>query len=480
MPKQAKKAKTAGPAVISDGMFYKYLTCPHWLYFDRYGDPAKKLPRTRFADLLLEMGLLDEERVLQHLEHAEAKGTTHKTRFADTLKLMRAGVERIHRGVLLVEGFVGEPDLLEKRADGSSDFGPYYYVPVEIKGTERLTDAQRCQLSLFADLLKEIQGTKPDQGYVMNATGVRLECDLGEFEDQYLRLLGEIRAVLDGNMPEPHLTSGCKQSPWFDECVRLAEKDNDVALLYNVKKKILNAMRESGLRTLEDVRGLKPEDFSAASRYLTEELLERVSLQAEALLSGKHFVRVPFDLPESACEIYFDIEGDPLRQVEYLFGFLIRDEAGERYVKMLAERPEQEGRMWHDFLDWLEKLPSGYVVYHYGNYEQTRLDILERRYGGTAALQKFRVAMIDLNEIIKHSVVLPLYFYGLKEIGGYIGFERSKKISGGGESVAFYEDWLTKGDRKKLDAVIGYNEDDVRETHALKDWLHLEKGEHAK
>ena len=480
MAKPANKPQSPKPPVISGGMFYKYLACPHWLYFDHFGDPKKKLPRNRFADMLLEMGLLHEEEALKGLAHVEVNGATLKARFAATLKLMRAGADRIHHGVLLAEGMAGEPDLLEKRTDGSSDLGSYYYVPVEIKSTERLTDAHRCQLSLYADLLKEIQGTRPDQGYVLNGMGLRLEFEISEFEDQYLRLLSEIQAILNGTRPEPHLTSGCKQSPWFQECIKLAEKENDVALLYNVKRKILNIMRESGLRHLEDARGLKPEDFANSSRYLTPELLERVALQAEAILTRRHFIREPFILPESPCEIFFDIEGDPLRQVEYLFGFLIRDAAGERYEKMLAERPEKEGHMWHEFLNWLEKLPAEYVVYHYGNYEQTRLDMLERRHGGTPALEKFRIAMFDLNETVKHSVVLPLYFYGLKDIGTYIGCERSKKISGGGESVAFYEDWLEKGDRQKLDAVIGYNQDDVIATRALKDWLNLEMKEHAK
>ncbi|MEK9152181.1 MAG: ribonuclease H-like domain-containing protein, partial [Patescibacteria group bacterium] len=64
-----------------------------------------------------------------------------------------------------------------------------------------------------------------------------------------------------------------------------------------------------------------------------------------------------------------------------------------------------------------------------------------------------------------------LYFYGIKDIGGYIGFKRSKKISGGGESVAYYEEWLDTHDRRKLEAIMTYNEDDVVATRFLKDWL---------
>ena len=79
--------------------------------------------------------------------------------------------------------------------------------------------------------------------------------------------------------------------------------------------------------------------------------------------------------------------------------------------------------------------------------------------------------MVDLNEVVKDCIVFPLYFYGIKDIGKYIGFERDGKITGGGESVAFYEEWLSKGNRKRLNDILIYNEEDVVATRYLKDWL---------
>ncbi len=457
---------------ITGGLFYQYLACPHWPYFDLYGDPAKKRRGNRFSELLLEMGVLQEGKFLAALgpvTEVTAKGP--KARTDATLKLMREGADLIHGGRIEAGDLAGEPSLLEKRTDGSSDFGAYYYMPIQIKSAERLTDAHRCQLSLYGEILAEVQGTAPDEACIWNGSGARLCFALHEFEEDFHRLLDEIRAVLQGRMPPPQLTSGCKQSPWFGECKALAEAADDIALLYNVKKKSLQALRDRGIRTLADVRAMKPEDLPGGSKYLTDDLLDRIKLQAESLHDRKHFVRRPFALPQAETEIFFDIEGDPLRQVEYLFGFLVRDRNGERYEYQLAERPEDERHLWREFLDWIARLDGDYVVYHYGTYETARLDLLAARYGGSPALDAFRAAMVDLNETVKESLVFPLYFYGLKDIGGYIGFERSKQISGGGESVAFYEDWLAKGDRRKLDAVLDYNRDDVVATRCLKDWL---------
>jgi len=463
------------PPVITGSMFFKYATCPHWVYFDRYGDPKKKQKQSRFAEMLIELGLLHEERVIAGRDYVEVKGRGNAARFNKTLELMKSGAALIYHGLLLADGLAGEPDLLERRDDRPSVFGAYHYVAIDIKSADRLLDAHKYQLSFYGDLLEKTQGIRPAQGYILNGSGLLLGFELADFFGLYEESLTELRDALSGRRPPPHLSSGCKQSPWFHECVALAEATGDVALLYNVKERTLAVLREQGVRTVRDAAAMDVEALLAAAPQLSRKTLERLVLQARALLEKRHFIRKPIRLPAAAAEYHFDIEGDPLRQVEYLFGFLVRSGEQEKYEYFLAEKPEDEEKMWWRFLDWAALLPENFVVYHYGTYEQSRLTMLENRYGRTPDLDRFRAAMVDLNEIVKEAVIFPLYFYGIKNIGEYIGFERSKKIAGGGESVAYYEDWLEKGDRKKLEAVIKYNEDDVIATRCLKDWLGRER-----
>jgi len=472
-----KKTKTKALPVVTGSMFFKYASCPHWIYFDSFGDPRKKQRRSKFAEMLIELGLLHEERVIEGREYVEVKGRGNAARFKKTLDLMKQGTDLIYHGLLQAKGMVGEPDLLEKRTDRNSVFGRYHYVAIDIKSAERLLDAHKYQLSFYGDLLEKVQGVRPSQGYILNGSGLLMGFGLEDFRGQYEEALAEIGESLAGHRPPAHLSSGCKQSPWFQECVALAEESGDIALLYNVKEKILAVLRENGVRTVRDAAAMDVDELLASAPQLPRKTLERLVFQARSLLETRHFVRKPIRLPEAPVEYHFDIEGDPLRQVEYLFGFLIRD-GGERYEYFLAEKPEDEEKMWWKFLDWTATLPPDFVVYHYGAYEKSRLTMLENRYGRTPDLERFRAAMVDLNEVVKEAIIFPLYFYGIKNIGGYIGFERSRQIAGGGESVAFYEDWLAKGDRRKLEAVIRYNEDDVVATRHLKDWLVRERDEH--
>ncbi|HTM68325.1 MAG TPA: TM0106 family RecB-like putative nuclease [Candidatus Binatia bacterium] len=459
------------PQRITGSMFYKYDACPHWLYFDAHGDPKKMTKRTAFAEMLLEGGRLHEKDLIAGMAFEEVKARGLEARAKATLKLMREGVERIYHGVLMDDEFVGEPDLLERSDHAGSAFGPYHYVAVDIKSAERLSDSHKYQLACYGELLERAQGVRPVDGFILNASGVRVGFPLAEFMQQFREAVEEVRKCLAGDPPPPHVSSGCKQSPWFKECVAFAEERDDIALLYNVKKKVVRALREHGVRTVHDAAKLEIDELHGKDPSFKRALLERIKLQATALIEHKDFVRRRFELPAAPLELFFDIEGDPLEEVEYLFGFLVRRGDLEHYEYQLAERPEQEGEMWAKFLEWIDALEDDYVVYHYGSYEMTRLGMLERRHGGSAELDRFRDRMVDLNEIVKDSLVFPLYFYSIKDIGNYIDYKRSDTIKGGGESVAFYEEWLKSGDRKKLDDIIEYNKDDVLATRWLKDWL---------
>ena len=79
--------------------------------------------------------------------------------------------------------------------------------------------------------------------------------------------------------------------------------------------------------------------------------------------------------------------------------------------------------------------------------------------------------MIDLNRILQKSVIFPLYFLSLKDVCRYLGFNWRAEDASGANSVLWFQNWLESGDRKVLQKIIDYNEDDVRATLFLKDWL---------
>ena len=130
--------------------------------------------------------------------------------------------------------------------------------------------------------------------------------------------------------------------------------------------------------------------------------------------------------------------------------------------------------MWKQFLEWLELLEGKeYLVYHYANYEKAHIKTLAERHGSSEAFVTFQQNLIDLFEIVKKSVIFPLYFYSIKDLATskFIDYKWRHAKAGGAQSIFWYEEWMESGNRKVLQDVIDYNEDDVRATERLYDWL---------
>ncbi|HEU0050443.1 MAG TPA: hypothetical protein VFQ60_00100, partial [Patescibacteria group bacterium] len=101
--------------------FYKYLQCPHWPYWDRFGDPKDRRALTPSEERRLTGGLEHEVRVVSELVSSweEVTVLSPEKGFEQTLALMRKGAPLIYHGWLKDGDWVGRPDLLE-RAEGES------------------------------------------------------------------------------------------------------------------------------------------------------------------------------------------------------------------------------------------------------------------------------------------------------------------------------------------------------------------------
>jgi len=193
----------------------------------------------------------------------------------------------------------------------------------------------------------------------------------------------------------------------------------------------------------------------------------------------------PKEISDHQLKLYFDIEGNPLLDIDYLFGIWVSGDPNRLYapkinvrfyeeeegyfVYFLAEHPNEEGSMWKAFLEWVAVLPDEYSVFHYANYEKTHPRKLSGRYCGSEALEAFQNHLIDLQKVVEQSAIFPLYFYSIKDLAKsrFINFKWRHQKAGGGQSVFWYDQWLATGDRTILEDIVNYNEDDVRATEAL-------------
>lgn len=110
-------------------------------------------------------------------------------------------------------------------------------------------------------------------------------------------------------------------------------------------------------------------------------------LQAKSLIETKVMQIADLNnLPDTPLKLHYNIQGNPLLDVDYLFGFWLSGDPkrqpappqsagfydGEEgyFFYFLAGSSEDEKTMWNTFIGWIACLPEQYTVYHYANYEK--------------------------------------------------------------------------------------------------------------
>ncbi len=467
--KKNKKMNLSASPRITGETFFKYATCPSWVYWDVHGNPEEKAELSDFQKKIMEEGLLHEKEVIAEKDFVEVEIGDLDEAAAHTLELMKKG-KNIYHGVLMDGNWVGIPDYLEA-VKGDSRLGSHFYLPYDIKSSKKLEDVHRFQLTFYALLLEKIQGVKPRTGHVINADKEVLSFEIEEFLEKFHLSLQDVERIMAGEKPLPFLTGSCKQSPWFSSCEKEAIACDDVSLIYKMTKKEWKKLKDAGVHTVADLVKADIRELKRKTTGISIGRLEVIKRQADSLQSKRPIVVEKPILPKSKVEFFFDIEGDPLRHLEYLFGVLVVEDGKANYLPFVADRPEDEEKAWHAFTEFIDKSGNA-PIYHYGAYEKQVINRLAERYGiSSDARAKLEKNMFDLMKICGKSIIFPIYFYSLKDIAKNLGFAWRNKKASGMQSIIWYDQWVSKGDKSALKDVIEYNEDDVRATLHLKKWL---------
>jgi uncharacterized protein len=388
---------------------------------------------------------------------------------------MRRGVATIYQGVLIDGELIGVPDLL-LRVEGPSQLGAYHYRAVDIKAAKDTKPAYELQVMFYGRLLAAVQGI-PGQGALLlrddsaDAPYPFHEVIVEPDDEQFSAALDMLIELAAGREPQPFISSACSDCPWREVCLPIAETSHDVSLVTGLARTVWEQLHAIGLGTLEAAAGAEVADLIPMYR-VGEKTAQHIIRQAAALTEDRPVAIAPPGLPPpSAGEVFFDVESyaHATGTDYYLMGVLIREGEGYRFAYDLAEHPADEGAMWDAFLARISQYAG--PVYHYGVYEATTIRTLMTRYGEDPRAEALLERLIDLQKVLRKSVTLPVRGYSLKQVARWMGFTWRGVTQSAGDSVIDYDNWLQTGDRAYLDAILIYNEDDIRATVTVRDWL---------
>jgi len=135
--------------------FYKFFQCPHWIWYDVYGDQTKKGKIPPLIEMIHQNGLKHEKEMIKSRKFEEIKPELFRDldeAFLATMELMKQG-KNIYHGVLMEGDWVGIPDLLEAR-EGKSNLGDHYYVVYDVKSGRDIRDEYKFQLVFYSLILE--------------------------------------------------------------------------------------------------------------------------------------------------------------------------------------------------------------------------------------------------------------------------------------------------------------------------------------
>jgi uncharacterized protein len=494
-----------------------HLACHHLSVLDlSVAKGARKAPDWKSPDLevIRQLGLEHERAYLRYVGSLGFKVSdlreivSEAQAVAQTIALMNQGVDVISQGALGKGRWFGRPDVLRKTIQ-ASDLGQWSYevydckLALETKGTTVL------QLSLYSELVADVQGRAPDWMYVVTPTeDFQPEpYRFAEFAAYYRYIKARFETLCNAapgtvrTYPEP--TPHCPICRWFAECDKKRRDDDHLSLVAGITRLQRKQLRAWDTDTTRKLAVL-PIPLTKRPEYGVPEGYVRVREQARVQVAGIdqqkpiHELLAPdaerglARLPEpSPGDIFFDLEGDPFVSSggrEYLFGFLAGDGQELIYSPQWALNPTDEKQVFESFVDQVMarwKADPKMHVYHFGSYEPSALKRLMGRYATREEEidQMLRAGLlVDLHAIYKQSVRASVEEYSLKKAEVLHGFERTTPLEESRRAMRFVEHALELGQVPMIpepvrNTIEGYNADDCLSTRSLREWLEAKRTE---
>lgn len=484
-----------------------FLECEHLTALDLQNlvTPLQKTQDDEQAKLIQDKGFAHEAEYVTKLREKHAsfidiaavekdQGARHNA----TLQAMRDGTEIIYQATFLADPFLGYADFL-RRVETPSLLGSYSYEVLDTKLARSAKGKFIIQLAYYSDLLSGIQGTPPQLMHVVLGDKRDVAFRVTDFAHYYARLkarfLDRVTST-QASQTYPSPCDHCDLCHWRELCAARWQADDHLCQVANILKVHIRRLEAAGIGTLAKLANLKPtKKIPKIPVPILARLRHQASLQLRAGQTGKGIVELiepdPLAAPETgphgfarmpapnSADLFFDMEGDPLEEggLEYLFGLYFFEAGKPQFKPFWAHSRAQERIAFENLMDFVtEHLAThpGAHIYHYAAYEITALKKLMGLHGTREnevdnLLREHK--MVDLYQVVREAIRVSEPAYSIKNIEHFYLQARAGNVTNAGASIVYYEKWKQTQDSALLQSIADYNEDDVRSTFELQQWL---------
>lgn len=476
-----------------------FLECEHLTSLDLQNlqTPLPRAEVDESTQLIQQKGYEHEGAYVQHLRDqglnvvdiAEGNDSL-EAKVAATLDAMRAGVDVIFQATLLQGELAGYADFLIK-VPRPSALGDYSYEVSDTKLSRKAKAKFLVQLSFYSKLLTVAQGVAPLYMHVILGDRSQKTYRCADYAHYFEALLQRFLARMDaqGKTTYPEPCNHCDLCGWIDICKQRWLADDHLNQVANIARGQIIKLRAAGVDTMAKLGELAKGTLIPKIQAGTlEKLRHQAFLQDKARRIGEPIVELlPVEanrgllrMPEpNAGDMFFDMEGDPLEEggLEYLFGLYFSEGGKWEFKGFWAHSRQEECAAFEAFVDFvvarLKAYPAAHV-YHYAKYEETALKKLMTLHATREAeVDNWlrRGVLVDLYQVVREGIMVSEPRYSIKNIEHFYLEAREGDVTNAGASIVWYERWKETGEPALLQSIEKYNEDDVRSTQELRDWL---------
>ena len=166
-----------GKNFYSPTMLVNFINYKHFIT-DEFNEKIfnlKKSEKTIVDNLRIEKGLIHEEEYFNELKKKykkvknikKLKNLSKEEKIKETISALKGGYELIYGGWLASENYIGECDFLEINKHVNSDLGSWSYEVTDTKNSSKVKKEHIYQVCLYSYLLKQAQGTLPQNFYIL-------------------------------------------------------------------------------------------------------------------------------------------------------------------------------------------------------------------------------------------------------------------------------------------------------------------------
>ena len=489
-----------------------WLDCAHYLTLVELADARKLKPTNAglgsFAQLLMDKGLRHERAYLQKLKadgldvcevpERYKTGETFAQWTRRVAHLLAHGHDVVYQLPFIHDGMRGVADFLVK-VPGESVFGDFHYEPVDAKlARAEAEPGHVLQLCFYADALNAAQGVMPEHVHLYLGSGRTESIRIADVGAYWRRMRHQLRTVMDAEHDANTAPVKCKHCDFcefFDHCEAEWRDADALQLVAGIRTNESTELVAAGVDTMQKLADAVPAVEQLRAERI--EVLHRQAALQKLAVEGEPPPFEPVPVPASADDatvrrgqlpepndgdVFLDYEGHPFwtaaRGLFFMFGLLTRDPSGSWvYEAWWAHDEHEEKANTAKLIDWIaarrEQFP-GCHVYHYNHTERSSLERLAAEYGAEEAKLGDLVdagVFVDVLDVVRQRVRVGAESYSLKVLELVAGYERGHDIDKGSGAVVDYDVWCTDHDPQRLERIAKYNEDDVRATMAVRDWL---------